>query len=281
VRDINDLREALDAETADLAVHVPTERIRRRAHRLRVRQHTLIAAAAVLTVGALAVPTLVFAGGSGAGAGAGGQVPQASGCAPPPPDPGIQARPEYSLGPYADTGVILDAPEVNRRFDVLIGLIGVKQDPGFVIAFRDRRTGDVQEWDTTGLHRSPKGDISSKYDSDPTRRFYSQQLVLGPKTVLDMGIYTRSASKITVASEGRSTPAATARNTATGWTFFWVRRSAAPSRDGRLTLTAYDAAGRKVHSVTGGMMVGLNVQNPRDHWPTGDDPNSPASCPPR
>lgn len=293
MRDIDDLRHALDAETADLTVHIPTDQIRRRARGVRTRQASVLAAAAVLAVLALAVPTILLAGGSSPAFDAVGPMSQAPGCPTPPPTD--SERTVASLGPLVDTGVTLDAPNVNTRYDVLLGLIGTRDQPGFVIAFRDRHTGTVEFWDTTVLARDPNGDFPGKRAGDPAHQFQSSQLTLGPNSVLDVGLYSRAAHRITVTSEGRTTEAGTARNVATGWTFFWVQRAATPLPPGRdttpeeyhgpeqLTLTAYDAAGRPQHSVTGGRHVGHNVQNPRDHRPS-DEGTLPTTgvptCPP-
>ncbi len=94
-----------------------------------------------------------------------------------------------------------------------------------------------------------------------------------------MGIYSGTAIRISVASEGHDSDAHLAPNAATGWTFFWVERTARPlpadanvgpqayTGPERLTITAYDAAGRPVHSVTGGFHIGGRTQNPRDNAP--------------
>jgi hypothetical protein len=290
MRDINDLRHALDAETADLTVHLPADLIRRRARRVRMRQASVVAAAAVLAVAALAVPTVLLSDGSSPGYDAAGQMPQVPWCPAPSPSDSIP-----SLGPLVETGVTLDAPNVNTRYDVLLGLTGTRDQPGFVIAFRDRHTGMVEPWDTTVLGRGAKGDFPGKRAGDPAHQFQSSQLTLGPKSVLDVGLYSRAAHRITVTSQGRATAARTALNAATGWTFFWAQRAAAPLPPGhnttpdeyhgpeQLTLTAYDADGRPQHTVKGGFDIGHNVQNPRDHQPSDEGKPSKTrvpTCPP-
>lgn len=295
MKDIDDLRHALAAETADLAVHLPPETIRRRARRLRVRRSAGIAAAGALAVVALATPTVLLNGGSGYQA-AGPMPPASEPACPTPADPHGKIT---WLGPLVETGVTLDAPHVNARYDVLLGLLYApvyaspgsdQQLPGygFVIAFRDQKTGAVQNWDMLGLGRDPNGDFPGKRPGDPGHQFQSSQLTLGPNSVLDVGLYSRSAQRITVASEGRATEARTAQNAATGWTFFWVRRDAAPLPEGhnttpveytgpeQLTITAYDVAGKVQHSVTGGFHVGHHAQNPRDHQPV-EESTAPAT----
>jgi hypothetical protein len=292
--DIDDLRHALAAETADLTVHVPVDRIRRRARGLRVRRATVLTAAVVLAAGAVVAPTVLLSGRS-SGPPIGAPPMPTSSC--PTPAPAPMPGEIGPLGPFVETGTVLDAPGAGTRYDVLIGLTGTREDPGFVVAFRDRRTGTLLDWDTTVIHRAPDGDFSGKNDSDPTHQFQSSQLVLGPRDVLDVGVYSRAAARITVTSEGEASEAHTAQNAATGWTFFWVRRAAAPlppdyntTQDEyqgpeRLTLKAYDSAGTLKHSVAGGMFVGLNVQNPRDNQPPNDGgptptPGSSTTSPP-
>lgn len=296
MRNIDDLRQALDAETADVAVHLPADAIRRRARRIRTRRAFAMGGAAVFVSAALAVPLALSAVGTGASYEVGGQLPPAAAC--PTGDTGAEGGhgsglSPFSLGPAVGTGVMLDAPDVGTRYEVILALTGPRDHPGFVIGFRNPTvtlyTGIVEPWDTTMLARDQNGDFPGKYAGDPSFQFYSGQLALGPNKVLDVGLYTRAAHRITVASEGRATEARTQRNAATGWTFFWVERAARPlPRDAnttpkeyqgpeRLTLTAYDAAGQVQHSVTGGFHIGHAVQNPRDHQPV-EEPTTPASC---
>lgn len=290
MRDIDDLRRGLAAETADVTFHVSADVIRRRARGIRIRQATTIAGAAALAVAALAVPTVLLVDGASPASDDAAQVPSASGCPPRPTnDPDSATR---SLGPLVETGAILDAPNVNTRYDVLFGLTGTRDQPAFVIAFRDRQRGTVRTWDTTGLLRDPNGDVAGKQAGDPTHRFQSSQLALGPNSVLDVGLYSRTAHRITVESEGHAKDAETTPNAATGWTLFWVRRDAAPLPPDhassaeeyrgpeQVKLTAYDAAGRPENTVTSGTFVGHYVQNPRDDWPAEEAaPTAEAHCP--
>lgn len=285
MRNIDDLRHALDAETADVAVHLPADAIRRRARGIRTRRAFAMGGAAVFVVAALAVPLALSAGGTGASYEVGGQPPPAAAC----PTKNAGGAPPSLSDPPVGTGTMLDAPELGKRYEAVLALIGPPSHPGFVVGFRDLNTGVVEQWDTTGLARDRNGDFPGKYASDPSFQFYSGQLALGPNRVLDVGLYTRAAHRITVASEGRATPARTQRNAATGWTFFWVERAARPlppdanttseeyQGPERLTLTAYDTAGRVQHTVTGGFHIGHAVQNPRDHQPV-EEPTTPTSC---
>jgi hypothetical protein len=179
-------------------------------------------------------------------------------------------------GPLVDTGFTVDAPNRGTSFDVLLGLMGPGNQLGFVIALRDQHTGEVQPWINTDASRSPQGDFSGKHPGDETHQFVSGQLALGSHDVLDMGIYSGDAARVTVASEGRATNASTAVNTQTGWTFFWVERDAAPLPEDalagpaeytgpeRLTITAYSGKGQVLHTVTGGFHIGSPVQTPSD-----------------
>jgi hypothetical protein len=281
MRDINDLRHTFDAETADLAVDIPPDLIRRRARGLRVRRATLTAAVGVLAAAALALPAVELFNGSSLGYHAAGQESRAP-CLKPSPDDGYDTSPSM-LGPLVETSVTFDAPNVNTRYDVLLGLDGPRDMPAFLIAFKDRNTLTIEAWDSIVLHRSPNGEFSGKQAGDFTHQFQTAQLILGPNSVLDVGLYSGAADRITVASEGHATDAGTARNAATGWTFFWAQRAAAPlppaARSSaeeyhgpeQLTINAYDAAGRLQHTVTGGHFVGLPVQNPRDNQPSNQE----------
>jgi hypothetical protein len=292
MKNIDELRRALDAETADVAVHLPADAIRRRARGIRTRRAAAISGATVFAVAALAVPVALAGGGPGASHEVGGQLPLATAC--PSESTGTEGKDgagsaPFSLGPVVGTGVTLEAPDVGSRYEVVLALTGTRDDPGFVIGFRDPNAGVVEPWDTTVLARDQNGDFPGKYPGDPSFQFYSGQLALGPNRVLDVGLYTRAADRITVASEGRATEARTERNAAIGWTFFSVERTARPlppdanttpeeyQGPERLTITAYDAAGHVQHSVTGGFHLGHSVQNPRDHQPV-DDPTTPTSC---
>ncbi len=283
MRDINDLRDRLVAETAHLTVDISPDVIRRRARGVRMRRAAATAVAAALTVAALVVPGALLLGGSTPASDVGGgDVP--SSCPRPNED--------ATLGPLVETGTTLDAPNLGTQFDVLIGFVGTRDQPGFVLAFHDQHTGEVRMWDITGLARDSLGDLPGKHPEDPTFQFLSKQLTLGPNSVLDVGLYTRSANRITVASEGRETDAQTRVNAETGWTLFWAQRTAAPlplehnvtaeeyQGPERLTLTAYDAAGRPQHAVTGGPFVGHYVQNPRDHSPIVPPSSSASATPP-
>jgi hypothetical protein len=183
------------------------------------------------------------------------------------------------LGQLVDTGVVLDAPNLGTRFEILMGFYGTVEQPVFAIVFRDLTLNCDEPWHNVGLLRATDGDLPGKRGGAGVFQFLSQQLDFGPRDVLDLGFYTRSAARVTVTSEGRESEAHTAVNTETGWTFFWVRRNAARLPDGYNTtpvpytgpevptLTAYDQAGQVQHTVTGGTFVGGGVQNPRDNSP--------------
>jgi hypothetical protein len=289
MKDIDTLRQALNAETANLTVHVPAGLIRRRARKVRIRQGATLAVAAAAIVAIGVVPAVLMVGRSSPTSGNAGQVSGASTC--PPLFPNYQGDEIAGLGPLVETGATLDAPNVNARYDVLIGLVGTRDQPSFVVAFRDRHTGVIQVRDTSEFGRDPSGDLTGKRNGDPPHQFFSSQLALGPNNVLDVGLYSRAAHRITVMSEGHAVDAETTRNAATGWTLFWVQRSAKPLPPDRfttsgeykgpekVTITAYGATGQPQHIDPGGPHVGGSVQNPRDGSPSGDAAPSVTAVP--
>ncbi|MEO3816587.1 hypothetical protein [Plantactinospora sp. B24E8] len=288
MRDIHDLRHALNAETTDVAVHISPDLVRRRAHRIRTWRRT-VAAAAVIAVAAGTVSTVRLVNAATPGFDVAGPPSSGTSLCPSPPD-GPTSEMD-ALGTLVETGAVLDVPSRNLRYDVLIGLTWTIDEPGFAVAFRDQQAGTVEVWDTTLEVRDPSGDLAGKRADDPPRQFLSSQLELGPNTVLDVGLYTRTAHRITVASEGAATDAETSRNAATGWTLFWAQRRATPLPPERhtvsgfyegpeqVTLTAYDAVGQPQHTVTGGLGVGGSVQNPRDGSAGPADPTSSPTTP--
>lgn len=267
------LRRAMHAETTDLPMHIPIDRIHRRARGLRALRTAAVAAGFVLVVSALAVPGFVlFQGARPAGGLQAGGLVGPSGC--PTPELGARGMPSL-LGPVVETGTSIKGPE-QKSYDIVLALTGERNDPQFTIAFRDQQTGYVRPWDMIEVPRGPNGDFAAK---GKTWQFESSQLPLGADRVLDIGIYSGAAHGISVASEGHSSEAHLAQNAVTGWTFFWVERIAKPlpadanvspqeyKGPERLTITAHDAAGRPQHAVTGGFHTGTRTQNPRDNSP--------------
>jgi len=291
MRDIDELRQALDVETAHLTVTIEPDQIRRRARGLRTRRLATMTVVGMLALGGIAGPTIAFTGAPNPfniGRPPSSADPSiAVTCQPPPPTaPPAQAP----LGPFADTGVVIDAPNLGRQFTVEFGLRGDPTQPGYIIAFRDRQTGTLEDWVLGSLLPGPGG-FRGKREGDPALQFLSYQLVLGPNKVLDLGIYAHAANRITIASEGRATNAQLRPNAETGWTLFWAVRDAAPLPvqattatsyyDGpeRLTLTAYGADGNELHTTTMGLLVGGSVQNPRDNSPQPDPRGDPTPTP--
>ena len=299
MRDVNDLRQALDTASADVRIQVPPADVVRRVRQVRLRRYG-VAGAGVVALAAMMVPVLLLGGG---GAGSTGiviganPVPTVPSPAPSP-SPSASATlcraadyktpPEW-LGPLVDTGVVLDAPNLGKRFETLVGFYGTVEQPTFAVVFRDLASNCDEPWDNVGLLRATDGDLPGKRGGAGVYQFLSVQLDFGPRDVLDLGFYTRSAARVTVTSEGQESDAHTALNAETGWTFFWVRRTAARLPDGYNTtpvpytgpevptLTAYDQAGQVQHTVTGGVFVGSRVQNPRDNSP---DPLPPGATNP-
>jgi hypothetical protein len=298
MRDVNDLRHALEVGSADVVIQVSPQAVVRRVRRVRWRRGALVGSA-LLTVAAMVVPVVLLGGNAGSGTGVVGIGAVPTPITPPSPNPtpgpsgsaGASASPKLCdespkmtatyrwLGPLVDTGVVLDAPNLGKRFETLMGFYGTVEQPVFAIVFRDLALNCDEAWDNVGLLRATDGDLPGKYGGAGVFQFLSQQLDFGPRDVLDLGFYTRSAARVTVTSEGHESDAQTAVNAETGWTFFWVRRDAARLPDHYNTtpvpytgpevptLTAYDQAGQVQHTVTGGLFVGGGVQNPRDNSP--------------
>jgi hypothetical protein len=283
MNDINDLRHALEIETADLSARFPVDRIRRRARRLRVWPRVTMATAAVVAVAAGAVPATALLSGSGRAADIAGQTSWTSPC---PPEPSAESdRDIRTLGPMVETGAIVDLPAKDGLYDVLLSLVGTRDTPGFAVAFRDRDTCEVDAWYTAGVGRDDRtGDIPDRRSGNGAYPFFTIQLPLGENRVLDVGLYTREAHRITVASEGEAAAAKMARNAETGWTLFWVERSATPLPDrfstlrpyggpDQVVLAAYDPEGRLLHTAEG-RLVGEDVWNPQYNWWPADDPRT-------
>jgi hypothetical protein len=276
MRNIDDLRQALAAESAGVVIQVSPERVRRRARAVRTRRNATVVG--LLAVVAMAVPGVLLVGRPILAPGSGASCPTSAATGEPDAKP--SGEPGTQLDQSIGTGVLIPVPERHTQVEVVIKLVGTVQQPAFVVGFCDLNDSAVR-WPTTIMYlaRAPDGTISGKYDSDPHFRFFSSQVALGPDDVLDAGVYAGSAGRVTVTSEGRESDAATAHSDASGWTLFWVRRVAAPLPPGYnstpvtytgpevLTLTAYDGSGRVQDTVTGGFLVGNQVQDPRDNLP--------------
>jgi hypothetical protein len=273
MHDTEFLRQAMRAETTDLPMYLPIDRIHRRARGLRAVRRATVAGACALVVAAVAVPGYALldrARPAGQPVGGPPVTATASQCAHP-----TFGAPDYPLlGPVVATGARLEGR--GGPWDIVLALTGPRQYPDFTVAFLDAQTGEDRLWDMTGVRPGPEGDFSAK---GRTYQFLSHQLPLAPNRVLDMGIYSRTAARITVASEGHGVDAHISPNAATGWTFFWVERTARPlpadalngpqeyTGPERLTITAYDAAGHILHTITGGFNIGGRPSNPRDNSP--------------
>ncbi|MDT4987750.1 MAG: hypothetical protein QOI74_1844, partial [Micromonosporaceae bacterium] len=236
------------------------------------------AAGFAVVVAAMAVPAFALFDHTGRADGQRFGGPPASSPSPCPTPalgaPGTSAL----LGSAVETGTTIQAPD-GKRFAVVTALTDKRGDPLFTLAFRDQQSGHVEAWHMIEVPRGPSGAFTSK---GRTWHFESVQLPLTADRILDVGIYGGAADRITVASAGHASDAHISRNAVTGWTFFWVERTAKPlpvdanagpqeyTGPERLTITAYDAAGLVRHTVTGGFDIGNRMQNPRDN---GRDPN--------
>jgi hypothetical protein len=272
------LRQAMHTETADLAIHLPIDRIHRRARGLRARRTATAAAAFAVVISAMAVPAFALFDNAGRGDGLRfGGAPTSSPSACPTPALGSPGTPAL-LGPAVETGASIEGSD-GKRYAVVAALTDKRNDPLFTLAFRDEQTGDVRAWHMIEVPRGSRGDFTAK---GRTWQFESTQLPLSADRVLDVGIYAGTAARITVASDGQGSDAHISRNAVTGWTFFWAERTARPlpvdanvgpqeyTGPERLTITAYDATGQVRHTVTGGFDTGNRTQNPRDN---ARDPN--------
>jgi hypothetical protein len=266
---VDEFRRILRADD-ELDAQIPVERILRRARQIRARRIpgvTVTVAAVIATVSTLA---LTLSAGQQAGA--------------PSEDCPI------STAAPIDTGVVVEAAN-GTQYHVILG---VTEDSFLTVAYRDAAGGLACATTQIEIGPHPGGDFSGKYRKDPTHRFLSVQVPLGPHSVLDMGVYSRPAARISVASADQATDAHLQALSATGWTLFWVRRDAAPLPDGakrsqtpyqgpeQVTLTAFAADGTVEHTVNGasedeGSYIALPVQSPADPGRQGDPPGVTAT----
>jgi hypothetical protein len=254
---VDEFRRILRADD-ELDAQTPVERIRRRARQIRARRIsavTVTVAAVVAAVSTLAVTLPGRSAGQQAGA--------------PSDDCPI------STAALIDTGVVVEATN-GTQYHVILG---VTDDSFLTVAYRDATGGLACATTEIEIGPHPGGDFSGKNTQDPTHRFLSVQVRLGPHSVLDMGVYSRPAARISVASAGQPTDAHLQAPSATGWTLFWVRRDAAPLPDcakssqtpyqgpEQVTLTAFAADGTVEHTVNGasedeGSYIALPVAQP-------------------
>src|SRR5262249_3349332 len=111
MRDIDDLRRALDTDSASVAIQVAPERIRARARAVRARRSApvggLPGVAGMAVRGAREVAKPILA-------------PAVSSCASPVATGGSDTRLDQTL----ETGVVLPAPDLHTEYDVSFGLTG-------------------------------------------------------------------------------------------------------------------------------------------------------------
>jgi len=245
MRDIDDLRRALHAETAELTLDMSPERIRGRVRSLRIRRSATTAVASAFVVAVLSVSYAVAASPA--------RAPTAG--ADPEPTTSVQClRPGGWFGRMTDTGVTIDAPERGTRYGVGLVLVGGREPEALDVGFNVPSDPD-------------RGYAMSRVSRGPAARFVSGQIDLRSGRVLDVGAYAGAAARITVAVEGRSVGAHIADN-GSGWTLFWAERAGHLLASGdQFTLAAYDAEGRVLDVITGGDGIGAIVPNPRDTQP--------------
>ncbi|HYN93700.1 MAG TPA: hypothetical protein VES42_07605 [Pilimelia sp.] len=255
-RQVNHLRQAMRAETNDLPMHIPMGRIHRRSRDLRAFRRATVAAGLVLaTVGA--VPAYGYLGG---GRPPGGAAQSADGpgrgCGRVTPVP--VWPPDSSTGPLLETGTAFTAFTGQRRGVVIApGTTGSRN--AVFIAFQ-WPPGSVEPIYLLPLPPVAGGLFTAKGQRWP---FESRQLRLSRDRVLDVGVYSGRAHRISVSSDGRAATARLSTGSA-GTTIFWIERAGGPlpTNSERLTITAYDAAGRTLHTATGDSHTGIRVLDP-------------------
>jgi hypothetical protein len=268
---VDEFRRVLCADD-DLDPQIPVERIRRRARQIRARRGAGVTVALAVVVAVVATLAVTLPGRS-AGQQAGTPSDAATNC---PSSTAAPMVPQVDLAPI-DTGVVVPAGD-GTQYHVILGLTGPTEDPFLTVGYRDPTGGLLDAGTQIEIGPHPGGDFSGKHTADPTHRFLSVQVPLGPHSVLDMGVYSRSAARISVASADQPSDAHLQTLPATGWTLFWVRRDAAPLPEGakstqtpyqgpeQVTLTAYAADGTVEHTVNGaseeeGRFIALPVQS--------------------
>jgi hypothetical protein len=176
------LSRAMHTETTGLLMHMPIDRIHRRARGLCALRTAAVAAAFVTAVSVVAMPGFALLDNARPtnGLQAGSPLTASPSACPAPAlgSTGIRAL----LGPVVETGASIEGPGP-KRYDVVLALIGQRNDPHFTVAFRDQQTGDVQPWDMIEVPRGPGGDFAAK---GRTWQFESSQLPLAAGRVLDM-----------------------------------------------------------------------------------------------
>jgi hypothetical protein len=280
MRDIQDLRHALHDQSTAGAGHINLAAIRSRGRQIRRRRHAVAGTAILAAFGLIApiVPNF-FDGASNSG--------QVAAISP-------AATPSF-LGGVAETGVVFHTP--NHRYDVVLGFVGPQDQPAFTVAFRDAATSVVTPWDMVILQRGSDGGFAGKHLNDRAHQFHSSQLLLEPGRLLDVGVFSGPAQRITVTSEGRTSDATVHTNSETGWTLFWVVRDAKPlppeayttergyTGPESITVTAYSADGNALGTATSSgasrpdlSRIGGAVTNPRDNAPEDVDPTPSVSA---
>jgi hypothetical protein len=214
MRDLDDLRYALAAETRDLYLDLPADGIRRRARRVRTRRIALRAGVVALVL-TLAVPVAVLARGP-----AGTEDP-----ARPAPSCSRSAGSGPWLGEPADTGLTATLPDGG----VFVGLAGTRDRPTLVVELRDRTTGVVVLREEFTVGRDLSADILIAGGNQT--KIINIELALAPDKLLYVGLYARPATEIRMVVGGRSSAAGTAYNEDTLWTIFWAYRNLPPPRE--------------------------------------------------
>lgn len=229
MRDLDDFRAALATETAGLRVDLSTDRIRRRARRIRAGRTALVAAGLVL---ALAVPAGVLA------ATIDRRRPDTGPTAPVCTTPGADGTVPWIGAPIE---ILSGAPiKYLEPHQVFVGAVDTVDRPLLALVYH-HDAPDIDEYGVVkALTRTPTGGFRiGDPDSGPEVRLVSLRVNYGNVLTLDLGLYAGLADRVTITSNGTTIEAQTVANRETGWTFFWSHQEVVAG-DAPVTLTAYD-----------------------------------------
>jgi hypothetical protein len=178
-----------------------------------------------------------------------------------------------SLGPLVDTGVVLDAPNLGKRFETLIGFYGTVEQP----AVRGRvprprrelrravghgRVGSAPPMATSRQVRAAPACTSSSACSWTSARATSSTSALHPPAARSRS-RRRPGERRPDRGERRDGLDAVLGPAARGPAARRLQHHADPVHRPEVpTLTAYDQAGQVQHTVTGGVFVGAGPESP-------------------
>jgi hypothetical protein len=248
MNDLDELRRALAEETGDLRFDLPTDRIRRRARRVRARRTATVVAALVL---ALAVPAGVLA------ARPERHVPDKGRPAPVCVTPGADGTVPWVGAPVQVlAGASFEGIGVHQ---VLVGATYTVDRPALTVVFRHEATGVDEYGLVSALRRTPDGGFTTEDPADAERRFAIVRVNYGNVLTIDLGLYAGLTDRITVTAGNTTTVASTVVNRETGWTLFWLAREPTDA-DAPVRVDVLDDNGRVAESAPGTPGPGLWVK---------------------